>query len=232
MKKLLLLLCGLMLSTTAFAGPAGRAPQKVTAVYEATRDGKPFAIVNETYQQTGDRYRIESVTTGQGVYALFGKRTMTSEGEVIAGGLKPRRFEQQQGDPKKTVSAEFDWDAGKLALVTRKKTTTVDLPPGTQDLASFTYQFMFVPPAGEEVVMPVTTGKRLRTYHYGVRTGEPLDILGGLQTLHLSNDAKGEGNDQKEFWLAVEKHHLPAKIVLRDENGSVIEQVLTSLSFE
>lgn len=229
MKKLLLLLGGLLVSAASFA-----APQKVTAVYEATRDGKPFAIVNETYQQTGSRYRIESVTTGQGVYALFGRRTLTSEGEVTAAGLKPQRFEQQQSDnPKKTVAAEFDWAAGKLALVTKKKTTTVELVPGTQDLASFAYQFMFQPPAGAEFTLPVTTGKRLRSYQYGVGPQETLDgVLGGVKTVRLSNAGKGEENDQKEFWLAVDKHHLPAKIVLHDENGSVIEQVLTSLSFE
>ncbi len=227
MKKTVLLLGGLLVSCVAVA-----APQKITAVYEATRDGKPFATVNETYRQDGGHYRIESVTTGKGVYALFGKRKLTSEGEVTADGLKPHHFEQQQGD-KKPVVAEFDWSAGKLALNARKKSNnSVDLQPGTQDLASFPYQFMFHPPEGDQVTMPVTTGKRLRNYQYRVDArGETLEVLGGVKTVHLSNADKDAGDDEKELWLATEKHHIPAKIVLRDENG-MIEQVLTSLSIE
>lgn len=229
MKKFLLLLSGLLASCVALA-----APQKVTAVYAATRDGKPFATVNETYRQEGNHYRIESVTTGVGVYALFGKRRLVSEGEVTAEGLRPQRFEQQQGDSaKKGVVAEFDWGAGKLAMISKKKTVAADLAPGTQDLASFAYQFMFRPPSGEEFTLPVTTGKRLRNYRYQVAgADETLDVLGGLKVVRLSNVAKDEGDDEKEFWLATEKHHIPAKIVLRDENGARIEQVLTSLSFE
>ncbi|HEY3326320.1 MAG TPA: DUF3108 domain-containing protein [Novimethylophilus sp.] len=230
MNKYLLLLSGLLASCVAIA-----APQKVTAVYEATRDGKPFATVNETYRREGDHYRIESVTTGKGVYALFGKRRLTSEGEVNAEGLKPHRFEQQQGDnARKTVAAEFDWAAGKLTLSSKKKTTTVDLVAGTQDLASFTYQFMFQPPAGEEFTLPVTTGKRLRNYQYRVTVkDETLDgVLGGLKVVRLSNAVKDGDDDEKELWLATDKYFIPAKIVLRDENGMKIEQVLTSLSFE
>ena len=227
-KRLLLLLFLLA------SGIANAAPQKVTAVYEATREGKPFATVTETYRQEGDHYRIESVTAGVGVYALFGKRKLTSEGEVTADGLKPQRFELQQGDnPKKKVVAEFDWSTGKLAMTAKNKTTTADLEPGTQDLASFAYQFMFRAPQGEEIILPVTTGKKLRSYHYLVSgRGETLEgVLGGLKIVRLAN-VQEQGSDEKELWLATEKHHIPARIVLRDENGVKTEQVLTSLSFE
>lgn len=209
------------------------APQKVSAVYEASRNGQPFATVTESYRQEGTHYRIESVTKGIGVYALFGLRRLTSEGEVTADGLKPSRFEQQQGD-RKPVVAEFDWDAGKLTMTNKNKTTTADLEAGTQDLASFPYQFMFRPPTGDEVVMPVTIGKRLRSYQYIVSgRGETLDgVLGGLKVTRLTSAVKDKGGDEKELWLASDKYHIPAKIVFRDENAAKIEQVLTSLTFE
>lgn len=228
MKKIILIL-GLLVSVTAFA-----APQKVTAVYAATRDGKPFATVNETFRQEGSHYRIESVTSGSGIFALFGKRTLISEGDVTADGLKPSRFEQQQGDDgRKKIVAEFDWGAKKLTMTAKNKTTTVDLEPGTQDLASFSYQFMFQPPSGDEVTMQVTTGKSMRSYHYQVtKTNEKLDALGGLKVVRLAKPAKDQADNEKEFWLAAEKHYVPAKIVLRDESGARIEQVLTSLSIE
>ncbi len=228
MKKLFPLLL-LLVSSLALAAP----PQKVTAVYEATRDGKPFATVTETYQQEGSRYKLQSLTKGIGVYALFGVRKLTSEGEVTADGLKPARFEQQQGD-KKPIAATFDWDAKKLSLIGKKQTTVVDLETGTQDLASFGYQFMFHTPSGDDFTLPVTTGKKLRSYPYRVVSrDEPLDgVLGGLKTMHLANVVKAEGDDEKELWLARDKHYLPAKIVFRDDNGAKIEQVLTSLSIE
>lgn len=229
MKKYLLLLCSLLVSGVTFA-----APQKVTAVYEAARDGKPFATVTETYRQDGMHYRIESVTKGIGVYALLGTRRMSSEGEVTADGLKPHHFELQQGDnAKKALKAEFDWGAGKLAMTSKNQTTTAALEAGTQDLASFAYQFMFRVPTGDEIVVPVTTGKKLRTYRYLVSgRGETLEgVLGGLKVVRLAN-VKEEGGDEKEFWLAIDKNHIPARIVLRDENGTKTEQVLTSLSIE
>ncbi len=208
-------------------------PQKIIAVYEATRNGQPFATVTETYQQEGNRYRLQSLTKGIGVYGLFGSRKLTSEGEVTADGLKPVRFEQQQGD-KKPVVATFDWESRKLAMTGKKQTITVDLETGAQDLASFAYQFMFHAPAGDEFTLPVTTGKKLRSYQYRVVShDESLEgVLGGTKTMHLASVIKNEGDDEKELWLASDKHHLPAKIVFRDDNGARIEQVLTSLSIE
>jgi len=228
MKNLFLFLCGMLLALSAVA-----APQKITAVYQATRDGKPFATVHETFSREGSHYRIESVTTGAGLYALLGKRRLTSEGEVTADGLKPSRFELQQGDDsKKKVLAEFDWATGKLTMTAKKKTTTVDLEAGTQDLASLSYQFMFQPPADAEVKMQVTTGKRLRSYRYQVsKPEEKLDVMGGLKVVRLANEMREEGDDEKELWLATEKNYVPAKIMLR-EDGARIEQVLTSLSIE
>lgn len=226
--KRLFALSLLLLSGLACAAP----PQKITAVYEATRNGQPFATVTETYRQEGAHYRIESLTKGIGVYVLFGVRRLSSEGEVTAEGLKPARFEQQQGD-KKPVVAEFDWNAGKLTMSAKNKTTTVALVAGTQDVASFPYQFMFQAPSGEDITLPVTTGKRLRSYHYRVvARDEKLEgVMGGLRIVRLSNDAT-DVNDEKELWLASEKNLIPAKIVMRDDNGARIEQVLTSLSIE
>jgi hypothetical protein len=227
MKRFFLLLFASLASCAALA-----APQKVSAVYEASRNGQPFATVTETYRQDGMHYHVESVTKGIGVYALFGVRRLTSEGEVTEEGLRPARFTLQQGD-KKPVVAELDWNAGKLTMLAKNKSTTADLLPGTQDLASFPYQFMFQAPAGDDVILPVTTGKRLRSYHYRVAArDEKLDgVLGGIRIVRLVNDATDPG-DEKELCLASEKHFIPVKIVTRDENGARIEQVLTSLNIE
>ncbi|ABE48477.1 DUF3108 domain-containing protein [Methylobacillus flagellatus] len=221
----LLLLC---LSSVAMA-----APQRVKLTYEATRNGQPFATVNETYRQEGSRYRIESVTKGIGVYALFGERRLTSEGEVTAQGLKPEHFELHQGDnEKRSLYTDFDWANNLLKMKVKGKLNSVPLVAGAQDISSFVYQFMFVAPSGSELILPVTTGKKLRTYHYHIDAKDELMEVGAgkFKVMHLSEAVQDE--DGKELWLAVEHHHLPVKLRMIDDKGSKIEQVLTHIHIE
>lgn len=222
MKKLFLLL--LLASFSAFA-----APKKITVTYDVTRKGQPFATVNETFTQDGKNYRVESVTSGIGVYALLGKRKLSSEGEISANGLVPKHFEQQQGD-KKGVSADFDWNTNMLTMNNKGKTSTAPLEPGTQDLASYAYQFMFRVPAGEEITLPITSGKKLRTYKYKIASQN--EMVDEVKTLHLVNTNKSDSGEEKELWLAIDGHFIPAKIVMFDDNGAKIEQVITSLTVE
>ena len=209
------------------------APKQVDLVYEATRNGQPFATVTESYRQENGRYRIESVTKGIGVYALFGERRLISEGEVTSDGLKPSHFELHQGDnARKSLFADFDWSANTLTMKVKGKPTTVPLEQGAQDLSSLLYQFMFKQPTGEVFNLPVTTGKKLRDYQYKVSARDlPLEVpAGSYKTIHLVEaDATG---DEKELWLGAEGHYLPVKLLLHDDNGGKIEQTLTSLHAE
>lgn len=213
------------------AALAQAAPQQVTVVYQATRKGQPFATVTETFRQQDGRYQIESVTEGIGAYALFGKRVLKSSGEVTAQGLRPLQFQQTQGGGR-AVRADFDWQTGTLTMQYKGKTKTEPLRPGTQDVLSYAYQFMFQPPRGEEVVLPVTTGRRLRDYRYRV-SGRDVPVespAGKYRTVHLTEAAADE--DSKEFWLGSQQHHIPVRILMKDESGTVTEQTLTSLHVE
>jgi hypothetical protein len=208
------------------------APQQLKAVYQATRNGQPFATVTETFIRDGSKYKLESLTEGIGVYALFGKRRLLSEGDVTAEGLRPTHFEQQQGEPRKNISADFDWSANQLTMKYKGKTNTAALEPGTQDILSYGYQFMFKPPRGEDVVMPVTTGRKMRVYRYRVAERDVAleSEAGKYQAVHLVNAEQDE--DQKELWLGAEAHYIPVHITMKDENGAKIEQTLTSLHVE
>ena len=220
----------MVIANLAFA-----APKNVTLTYQATRNGKPFANVTETFKQTGDQYVIESVTEGVGLAALFGKRILKSEGIVTAEGLQPKHFEQHQGDnEKKAVYADFDWLANQLSMKNKGNVTTEPLAKGTQDVASFPYQWMLSPPKADEVSLPITTGKKQRIYNYKA-IGRDVSLTvdaGQCKTLHLSNANETGGGSEKEFWLAVERFYLPVKIIMREENGSTIEQTLTSIHID
>ena len=211
------------------------APKQVTLTYQATRNGKPFANVTETYKQIGEQYVVESVTEGVGLAALFGKRVLKSEGLVNVDGLQPKHFELHQGDnEKKALYVDFDWVSNQLSMKNKGSVVTEALLKGTQDISSFPYQWMHVPPKGDERSLPITTGKKLRTYSYKVaeRDVELALEAGQFKTLHLVNASlDGKGNE-KEFWLASEHFYLPVKVIQRDENGTVIEQTLTSISVQ
>jgi len=226
----LLLLVGLLAAQLAFA-----APKSVTLTYQATRNGKPFANVTETFKQTGDQYVIENVTEGVGLAALFGKRVLKSEGLVTAEGLQPKHFEQRQGDnEKKTVYADFDWLANQLTMKNKGNVTTEPLAKGTQDLASFPYQWMLFPPKADEGSLPIATGKKQRVYVYkALERDVSLTVdAGQFKTLHLSNGIETGGGSEREFWLALDRFYLPVKIIMREENGTTIEQTLSSIHID
>lgn len=215
-------------------------PQKIMLEYEVTRDDKPFATVKESFIQEASAYRIESMTKGVGIYALFGERKLSSEGEVTVEGLKPRQFETRLGDnPKKTLRAEFDWMNQTLNVQAKGKTKTLPLLPNTQDLASYAYQFRFMANLLTGALnLPLTTGKKINQYTYAIQAElEVLNLSGkSYKTLHLTQpvvaDQASTQSDVKEFWLAVEHHYLPVKIVLADEHGQRLVQSLTSLQVE
>lgn len=210
-------------------------PKRVQAVYEVTKNGQPFAKVHEQFVVSGSTYQIESVTKGIGVYALFGERVLTSKGEVTAQGLKPNYFELRQGDnPKKALLADFDWAKQSLRMTVKGKQKEEALTAGTQDLASFAYQFMYQPKALKgDITVTLTTGKKLNQYQYHINPESEVITGAGIRykTLHLTPPTK-DTQETKELWLAADYHYLPVKILMVDDNGQKLEQTLTELHVE
>lgn len=216
-------------------------PKHIQVSYEVTRNGKPFANVYEQFVVTGNTYKIESVTKGLGLYALFGDRKLTSTGELTEAGLRPHHFELHQGDnAKKSLIADFDWISKTLHMLVKGSLNDVSLPPDTQDLASYAYQFMFLPtPFKDSITVNLTTGKRLNKYPYKINADQELVVIGDAnaasaqyKTLHLQLDSAKPQVESKELWLAAEHYYLPIRILMVDESGSKIEQTLTELHVE
>ncbi|WP_052177797.1 DUF3108 domain-containing protein [Methylotenera sp. G11] len=210
-------------------------PKRIQAVYEVTKNGQPFAKVHEQFIVSGTGYKVESVTKGIGVYALFGERVLTSSGEMTAQGLKPVHFELRQGDnPKKAVLADFDWTKQNLRLTVKGKLKEAPLTAGTQDLASFAYQFMFLAkPLKGDITVTLTTGKKLNQYQYHINPETEVITSAGVQykTQHLAPPVQ-DTQETKELWLAADYHYVPVKILMVDDNGQKLEQTLTELRME
>lgn len=209
-------------------------PKNIQLEYDVARNGKPFAKVKESFTQNGKQYRIRSVTKGLGIYALMGERVLTSTGAVTSQGLKPSRFELHQGtSAKKTLIADFNWAKNALTMQVKKENKTEILEQGTQDLASYVYQFMFNPPVKEVVKVTLTTGKKLNHYQYKViARGLKLNMTkASYKTLHISNEAAA-GEEKKQLWLAEDQYYLPVRYKLTDEDGENFEQTLTKIHVE
>jgi hypothetical protein len=209
-------------------------PKNIQLEYDVSRNGEQFAKVTESFTQTGKQYQIKSVTKGLGVYALMGERVLTSAGTLTKAGLKPSHFELHQGkSAKRALIADFNWAKNLLTMQVKGETRTEKLEPGTQDLASYVYQFMYNPPTKEVVKVTLTTGKRLSQYQYKVLAhGTKLEVGNKIfKTLHISNQAKA-GEEKKQLWLAEDKFYLPVRYSLTDEDGANFEQTLTNIHVE
>jgi hypothetical protein len=221
----------------AQSSPKFTSPKLIQVSYAVTKNGQPFANVHEQFVVTDNAYKLESVTKGIGVYALFGERKLTSAGEVTSQGLKPDHFELHQGDsPKRALIADFDWLNNTLRMMVKGKQKEAELAPGTQDLASYAYQFMFVSAILKDAItVTLTTGKKLNQYQYKINAEqEVLDIAGTqYKTQHLVPAQLDQNKSEtKEIWLAAEHYYLPVRILMIDENGQKLEQTLTELHVE
>lgn len=221
-----------------FAAIAQATPKNIQLEYDLKRDGKLFAKVVENYSQQGDQYKIESVTKGEGVYALLGERKLLSNGSVTKDGLKPKHFELHQGDnKKKSLISDFDWDKNTLNMQVKGSVKTAVLEKGTQDLLSYAYQFMFAQPTkarvGETINVALTTGKKLNHYQYKIIARDlNLNAAGkDMKTIHIANTPE-VGDDKKQLWLAEDQFYLPVQYNLTDEDGASFEQTLTKITVQ
>lgn len=224
----------LLVTSSGFAAQQGGLPKRIQANYIVSKNGMPFAKVREQYVVTGNNYKVESTTKGIGIYALLGVRKLTSTGKVTSQGLKPAHFELHQGsNPNKALFTDFDWSNNTLRMLGKGEPQLVRLTAGTQDLANFAYQFMFLPrPFKDDITVTLTTGKKLNQYQYKIKPElELLNVAGGqYKTVHLV--PANQNNDKietKELWLATEQNFILVRFLMLDEDGAKLEQTLTEL---
>ena len=213
--------------------PLRAAPAAISASYEVSYNGLPFAVVNERFETGNAAYRIVSESTTSGLFALFRKKsaTLVSSGALTKDGLRPLHFEgNDHGDDTRRVVAEFDWQQQRLTLRHDGVTETVALAPGTQDRLSLMYQFMFVASEKlESLEVAMTNGRKIDRYRYAVSRDVDIDTpLGRMRTLHLVKERQS-GESAAEVWLAPRYHFFPVKVLIVEKDGSRYEQVITRL---
>lgn len=224
-----------LLVIPAFAQINAAAPTLVKASYRIFKAGIWIGTIDEQFTRDGDKYKIVSETETAGPLRLFLRDTLTvsSEGTIDAGGLKPRSYQfTRRNEQKKNISSVFDWDKQQIVARHSGTSETFDLPMGTQDRLSTMYQFMFSVPRTAVVSMWMSQGKQAEFYRYG-KLGEPVLVLNNenIPTVYYAREAKA-GESKAQLWLAKSKSYLPVKIVFEDPHGASLEQVLVSLHIE
>lgn len=209
-------------------------PSHVEIEYRILRKGGVAGVERHSYQAGEDgRYILTSIAEPKGLLALaLSDLTQKSEGAVTEQGLKPATFIYRYGkNPDKAQRATFNWETGKLLMETGSRRQEVPLTDGVQDLMSFMYQFMFVPPL-QEMQLAITNGKRLKTYAYGFDGEETLQTpFGEVRCLHIGRTGD-DGEEKTDLWLAADYHYLPVKISKTEKDGTVLERIATRLQVE
>ena len=187
--------------------------------------GSPEGIATMTYSlQNGDHYQINSVAKARGLAALvLSELVQTSEGTLTKTGLQPSIFSYNYGGKaSKSRVATFDWQAKTVSMQTAAGIETDDLPDQAQDLLSFMYQFMYVPPL-HTMQIHIVNGKSLRSYDYSFEGEQGITLpMGEVNTIHIQH-SNNETDEKIELWLAVDYQHLPVKILKIDKNGKTYE---------
>lgn len=195
-------------------------------------DGSAQGVAKITHEVVeSNLYNLSFVIEPKGVAALFVSNLFqTSKGLLTSTGLQPNSYSYQYGDKtEKSRTANFDWQNKKLELITAKGSKIEELPDGTQDLLSFMYQFMYVPPL-EKMQINIANGKKLTIYVYSFEGEEPVILPSGeFRTIHIVHT--GNNVDEKtELWLAIDYQHIPIKIVKTEKEGRYYEFIATRIS--
>ena len=182
--------------------------------------GEVSGTAQVEWAREGSRYQVHvDFIVGPSLAPLMTQRS-TSDGEITAQGLAPRRYDQDvrfigQDRPRQTVL----FDAGNVVLANGDVKPGL---PGLQDTASQFVQLAYVfgtrpemLTLGSSVEMPLALPKKIAVWVYDVVDSEVLNTsFGPVTGIHL----KPRGSEQKagtvsvEMWMAPQLRYLPVRM--------------------
>ena len=195
--------------------------------------------VNGTAQvewiRSGSRYQVHlDLVVGPSMAPLITRR-MSSDGEISAEGLSPRRYEQDTKvvlRNRKIVSLSFE--PGSVVLANGERRDTL---PGVQDTASQFVQLMYVFSTrpellriGNTVDIPLALPHKVDVWTYDVVEEEVLETpFGPLPTLHLKpRRAVPRPNElSAEIWFAPQLRYFPVRIRIRQDAETFIDLMIS-----
>jgi len=211
---------------------ASTLPAEITVQYDLSRNGSAMVEISEQFRHGNGRYRIDSEAKGKGFLALSNRGSIrrSSEGEIVAGGLRPTEFRDRRGNGP-VSAAKFDWPGKRIVHEFDGRTETTDLKGGsTQDRLSFLWEFAFRSIPERNIAVLLADGKGASQVRYRVVGREKLDTpVGVLDTLHIAKEQDAGDERGTEIWFAVQKNNLPVRLLVIEKDGTRLDQIVTRI---
>ena len=201
----------------SFASAAAAVPpQRVEIAYEIARNGVVMAESRQRLEHDGRSYRLSETWSGKGILSLRGEITRSSQGAVVADGLRPQNFEDKRPG-RESQKAAFDPAATTATLL-------------RQDQLSFIWTLAFAPPR-DAVTASVADGKRVTSYTYQAAGRERVKTPAGeFDALKLVKRRDNPQDKATEIWLAIDRQYLPVRILIVEKDGTRLDQVAVKIS--
>ena len=217
----------------AFAWPLST---RVTYLLTGNYRGDVNGSAQVEWIRAGSRYQVHlDLVVGPSAAPLITRR-MSSDGEITAEGLSPRRYEQDT----KVVLRErrrqtVNFEPGSVVLANGDRRDSV---PGVQDTASQFVQLMYVFSTrpellriGNTVEIPLALPHKVDVWTYDVFAEEVLDApFGPLPTIHLKPRRALEpkvGELSAEIWFAPQLRYFPVRILIRQDNDNFVDLMIS-----
>lgn len=188
----------------------------------------------------GNRYQVRmDVAVGPSFAPLFTRRIL-SEGEITAGGLAPRRYDEETRMALREPRRLTIWlDADQVRL---PGGATLPRPGGVQDSASqfvqMTWLFTTQPEwlrAGQVLEMPLALPRRVMPWLYDVGASEILATPFGpvpVVPVRPRIQTPRAGELAVELWVAPTLQYLPARMLIRQDADVWIELMIEQLPLQ
>lgn len=199
--------------------------------YQVTGRARSFdysASAQLDWQHDGQRYQARLVISS----FPLPSRSQSSVGEIGPDGLSPRRFsDRSRGE----VAVHFQPELSRITFSANG--TPAIWQPGAQDRLSLSLQLAAMI-AGDAAHF--TPGTKVTVLTAGTRSAEPWEFtvmgteslslpIGTQNALRLRREPRHQYDQTVEIWFAPALGHLPARILLSQGNGDLVDQRLASM---
>lgn len=216
----LLAVAGSVLTTPACADLPNRLALNYSLYYGSLTVGTSTRTLE---RQSDGSYQHALHTTPVGMARLLTSVEWFEEGRlrIVNHQVQPLTYLKYRVGASKSHrhSAVFDWDKGQIRYSNGNQ---LPLPPASQDQGSLLYALMLNPPTDTDIhTVHLSSGKKLTAYDYRHVRNEEVDTPAGrFKTLVVQWSPHAPSNETEIFtaWLAVDKNHIPVKLVTQENN--------------
>ncbi len=178
----------------------------------------------------GTRYQVLLVASVGPSFAPLMTRRESSEGEITAQGLRPRRYDMEMDvifRDRRRSTIFMDADTVRLP-----GGAELPRPPGLQDAVSqfvqLTWLFTTEPARltpGGSVDLMLALPRRVEAWAYDIVASESLNTTAGLvEAVHVRPRRPARPGDYTaEVWIAPSLQYLPVRIVVRQDAENFID---------